>query len=63
MFDIWLLRSFVAVAESGGIRPDDAGQVARLRYRLALVGTTLMQRDDPAQAVRELLAAGRGVAR
>lgn len=52
-----------AVAESGVITTDDAVQVARLGYRLALVGTTLMQRDDPAQAVRELLVAGRGAAR
>jgi indole-3-glycerol phosphate synthase len=52
-----------AVAESGVITPDDAARVARLGYRLALVGTTLMQRDDPAQAARELLAAGRGAAR
>jgi indole-3-glycerol phosphate synthase len=52
-----------AVAESGVITPGDAAHVARLGYRLALVGTTLMQRDDPAQAVRELLVAGRGAAR
>jgi indole-3-glycerol phosphate synthase len=51
-----------AVAESGVITADDAARVAHLGYRLALVGTTLMQRDDPAQAVRELLAAGRGAA-
>jgi indole-3-glycerol phosphate synthase len=52
-----------AVAESGVMTPEDAATVAGLGYRLALVGTTLMQRDDPAQAVRELLLAGRGVAR
>jgi indole-3-glycerol phosphate synthase len=52
-----------AIAESGVITPDDATLVARLGYRMALVGTSLMQRDDPAQAVRELLAAGRGAAR
>jgi len=52
-----------AVAESGVITPGDAAHVARLGYRLALVGTTLMQRDDPAQAARELLAAGRGAVR
>jgi indole-3-glycerol phosphate synthase len=52
-----------AVAESGVITADDAATVARLGYRLALVGTTLMQRDDPAQAVRELLDAGRSAAR
>jgi indole-3-glycerol phosphate synthase len=33
--------------------------VARLGYRLALVGTSLMRRHDAAQAVRELLEAGR----
>jgi indole-3-glycerol phosphate synthase len=52
-----------AVAESGVVTPGDAAVVAGLGYRLALVGTTLMQRDDPAQAARELLAAGRGAAR
>jgi indole-3-glycerol phosphate synthase len=52
-----------AVAESGVVTVEDAATVARLGYRLALVGTTLMQHDDPAQAVRDLLAAGRGAAR
>ena len=51
-----------AVAESGVVTVEDAATVARLGYRLALVGTTLMQHDDPAQAVRDLLAAGRGAA-
>jgi indole-3-glycerol phosphate synthase len=51
-----------AVAESGVMTPGDAARVAALGYRLALVGTALMQRDDPALAVRELLAAGRGAA-
>ncbi len=54
---------WAAVAESGVNTADDAATVARLGYRLALVGTTLMQRDDPAQAVRELLQAGRGAVR
>jgi len=48
-----------AVAESGVLTPGDAAQVARLGYRLALVGTSLMRRPDPARAVRELLEAGR----
>jgi len=52
-----------AVAESGVVTVEDAATVARLGYRLALIGTTLMQHDDPAQAVRDLLAAGRGAAR
>ena len=47
------------VAESGVLVPGDAASVASLGYRLALVGTGLMQRGDPRQAVRELLAAGR----
>lgn len=48
-----------AVAESGVQTPGDAARVAALGYRLALVGTSLMQRDDPREAVRELLLAGR----
>ena len=48
-----------AVAESGVQTPDDAARVAALGYRLALVGTSLMRRHDAAQAVRELLEAGR----
>ena len=47
------------VAESGIQSPEDAGRVAALGYRLALVGTSLMRRPDPAAAVEELLAAGR----
>jgi indole-3-glycerol phosphate synthase len=52
-----------AVAESGVSRVEDAVRVAALGYRLALVGTALMQHDDPAHAVTELLAAGRGATR
>jgi indole-3-glycerol phosphate synthase len=48
-----------AVAESGVQTPEDAARVAALGYRLALVGTSLMRRHDAAQAVRELLEAGR----
>jgi indole-3-glycerol phosphate synthase len=47
------------VAESGVQTPEDAARVARLGYRLALVGTSLMQRADAAHAVRELVDAGR----
>jgi len=50
-----------SVAESGVATPADVERVASLGYRLALVGTTLMQRRDPEQAVQELLAAGRRV--
>jgi indole-3-glycerol phosphate synthase len=48
-----------AVAESGVLTPADAARVAQLGYRLALVGTSLMRRPDPARAVQELLEAGR----
>jgi len=48
-----------AVAESGVQSPQDAARVAGLGYRLALVGTSLMRRADPAEAVRELVEAGR----
>ncbi len=58
-----LPAAWPAVAESGIVTPDDAATVASLGYRLALVGTALMQRDDPARAARELLAAGRRAAR
>jgi indole-3-glycerol phosphate synthase len=47
------------VAESGVQTPADAARVAALGYRLALVGTGLMRRADPARALGELLEAGR----
>jgi indole-3-glycerol phosphate synthase len=47
------------VAESGVQTVADAARIARLGYRLALVGTSLMQHVDPQPAVEELLAAGR----
>lgn len=47
------------VAESGVLTPADATRVAQLGYRLALVGTSLMRRPDPARAVQELVEAGR----
>jgi len=52
-----------SVAESGVATPEDAARVATLGYRLALVGTSLMQRTDPAQALRDTLQAGREAAR
>lgn len=51
-----------AVAESGVQTAADAARVAGLGYRLALVGTSLMQRADAQRAVEELLAAGRTAA-
>jgi indole-3-glycerol phosphate synthase len=48
-----------AVAESGVRTPEDAALIARLGYRLALVGTSLMHRADASRAVSELLDAAR----
>jgi indole-3-glycerol phosphate synthase len=46
------------VAESGLHEPRDAARVAKLGYRLALVGTALMRSADPAQLIRDMRAAG-----
>lgn len=48
-----------SVAESGIASPDDARVAAALGYRLALVGSALMQSPDPAASARALLEAGR----
>jgi len=50
------------VAESGLATAGDAAAVARVGYRLALVGTALMRASDPAAQIRELLRAGRAAA-
>jgi len=50
-----------AVAESGVATPADARQVRALGYRLALVGTALMAREDAGGLVAEMLAAARTV--
>jgi indole-3-glycerol phosphate synthase len=48
-----------AVAESGIGNARDIRDVAALGYRLALVGSALMQAPDPGVRVAELIAAGR----
>lgn len=48
------------VAESGLLIADDASRVAKLGYRLALVGTALMQTDDPAALITAMRDAGAG---
>ena len=50
------------VAESGVARPADALAMRRLGYRLALIGTALMNADDPAVLLGEILHAARTVA-
>ncbi len=52
----------VAVAESGIGGPEDAADVARLGYSMALVGTALMRSGDPAGAARAMIDAGRAEA-
>jgi indole-3-glycerol phosphate synthase len=47
------------VAESGIASAKDARAVARAGYRVALVGSALMQSADPGGLVRELVDAGR----
>jgi indole-3-glycerol phosphate synthase len=47
------------VAESGIEGAAHAREVAKLGYRLALVGAALMRRPDPGAALAEVLAAGR----
>jgi indole-3-glycerol phosphate synthase len=56
-----LPRGWPAVAESGVASAADALRMMRLGYRLALIGTALMSRDDPAQLLREILATTRTV--
>ena len=48
-----------AVAESGVAGAMDAGEVARLGYRVALIGTALMACADPAALVGEILRTAR----
>lgn len=50
-----------AVAESGVASAADAVRMMRLGFRLALIGTALMSRDDPQQLLREILTAARTV--
>jgi indole-3-glycerol phosphate synthase len=48
-----------AVAESGVATPADAVAVRRLGYRLALIGTALMARDEPQALLGEILHSAR----
>jgi indole-3-glycerol phosphate synthase len=56
-----LPRQCPAVAESGVNSAADAVQMRRLGFRLALIGTALMGRDDPTPLLQEILAAARTV--
>jgi indole-3-glycerol phosphate synthase len=50
-----------AVAESGVASGLDARRMQQLGYRLALIGTALMARDDPSPLLREIFDATRTV--
>jgi indole-3-glycerol phosphate synthase len=54
-----LPEASACVAESGVASPLDAHAMRRLGYRLALIGTALMNCGDPAQMVAEILKAAR----
>jgi indole-3-glycerol phosphate synthase len=54
-----LPKTFACVAESGVTSPLDARAMCRLGYRLALIGTALMNCGDPAAMVAEILEAAR----
>jgi len=54
-----LPKHLPTVAESGIATTDDVATVARLGYRLALVGSSLMRAAEPAAALAALVAAGR----
>jgi indole-3-glycerol phosphate synthase len=56
-----LPRNRPAVAESGVATASDAVRMMRLGFRLALIGTALMNHDDPQQLLREILATTRTV--
>ena len=49
-----LPEGWPAVAESGVATGADARRMRRLGYRLALIGTALMSREDPATLLKEI---------
>jgi len=49
-----LPHGWPAVAESGVASGKDARRMRRLGYRLALIGTALMSREDPASLLKEI---------
>jgi indole-3-glycerol phosphate synthase len=55
----FLPPNFASVAESGVGSLEDVKTVIDLGYDVALVGTTLMNSDDPGKLLGEMLAAGR----
>lgn len=58
-----LPRDVPGVAESGVMTAADAARLASCGYQMALVGSALMQSDDPIALTRAMLAAGRAAVR
>jgi indole-3-glycerol phosphate synthase len=56
-----LPRAWPAVAESGVDSAAEAKRVKDLGFRVALIGTALMRRDDPSVLLQEIFAATRTV--
>ena len=56
-----LPAGMISVAESGLTQAEDAARSAAQGYGMALVGTALMQSDNPQELLSDMLAAGRGV--
>jgi len=54
-----LPESAAGVAESGVATPSDARAMRQLGYRLALIGTALMNCEEPAVLLEEILNAAR----
>jgi indole-3-glycerol phosphate synthase len=55
----YLPAGFASVAESGVGSLEDVKMAVEIGYEVALVGTLLMHRDEPAKLLGEMLAAGR----
>ncbi len=55
----WFPKGVPRVAESGLATPEDAGRMAALGYQVALVGSALMQADDPSKLTAAMIDAGR----
>jgi indole-3-glycerol phosphate synthase len=53
---------FTPVAESGVNTPDDVATIVRLGYRVALIGTTLMNSPKPRDLLGKMLSTGRQTA-
>lgn len=56
-----LPQGWPGVAESGVNTPEDAARMARLGYRLALIGSALMRAPDPQDLIGRMLVQARAI--